>query len=145
MGVEHWNLVFAVLAFGVGLAGLIYQVLRDRAAGLPRLKLHLQRSAQYERSLQGTIEATSVGDRSWSLVGLTVLEPPDSTLDHGMGRGRTVIYPDAHIDKPQGIASFALLLLAHDLIPNMPVRLSASLVSADGRRTSVDLRGRFRE
>ena len=144
MTVETWNLIFAILAFAVGTVGLGYQVFRDRASGLPSLRLHVQESLDDPHWMNCILQANSPGDRSWSVAEVAVLEPVPASLDSGSNRARTIQFPDAHVNREGGIVDFRLMLLSGDRLPSMRVRLSVTLGQPGGRRKTMMIKGRLK-
>ncbi len=141
MSLDGWNLLASSVAALLAAGGLIYQVRRDRRAGIPGFIVRVEHT-DAEGQTRLVVASTSSGDASWSLTAIEVIEPEGAILIDQMSPGgiegrRLIVQPPSHIGTVTGV--YGLLLRPRHTLAIAATKFSLRLTlrNVEGRTATV--------
>jgi hypothetical protein len=140
MNIDGWNLVAATVAAILAAAGFAYQVLRDKGAVRPAIHLHVE-DTESENELRIVVQSATIGDGTWSLVGLSVRKPANMRLrrwSEDTAEASRGIYPPISVSTaPMGLFGVAGVFNGNAHYPRLRVALDCVLENHMGKRVCV--------
>lgn len=139
MDVDVANLIVATLALAGTVVAIAYQYRRDQSAALPVLYLHCDNGMGADGT-RFVLRSSAVGDGSWRVASMEVVEPPGVLLrHHGDPQRRILFHPPLPISP--GIVALAAEIPASVPLQHLHVRTRVMLRSSSGRRAKAYAEG----